>query len=316
MAKLHKAATALLLAAVMSLGGCSERGNSPTQEPENISLDNTSGNSSKSFESSTSDISDSVSEQQSSTERESDSQSSSDGSSDISVDTVPVEFTEEDKELHKILKTLEGINVFEGWLTAEMDDPYDDVQLETFDLFIADTHMSHTYYKIPDNFAINGRVIPHTYAGLRDIMLENLTERFTDDLLKIMMLAGKGSIKEKNSDGTFLIELLDDGEYINKGYYRFLEIDGAMYCSTSVGGKGLGNVYVEPETAKVISKNDDTIEFTYMAGWYYSDDMDNTKKIDASYYAEHAITGVLKYERGGWRRDWDKDDWRLSWFTD
>lgn len=306
MTKLHKTTTALFLAAALLLSGCAEQGNSPAQGTENTSSDSNLSDSTATSNS------DSTSTDPEVPTPESAPQNSSEVSSDVSADIVPVEFTEEDKELHELLKNLDGISEFGGWLTAGI---VDDTQLEKYDLVISETDMPTTYYKLPDDYSINGKIIPHTYAGMRDVMLEYLTERFTDDLLKTMMAVGKGSIKEQNPDGSLLITLLND-EHINKGFYKFFEIDGSMYRNSSVGGKGLGNTIIEPETAKVISKTDDTIEFTYLSSWIYFDNMDEIQRIDATNYSEHAITGVLKYERGGWKRDWDKDDWRLSWFAD
>lgn len=317
MTKLHKTTTSLFLAAALFLSGCAEQVNSPPQGAENTSSDSSlsdstvisNSDSTSTYSESSASFTDSES---SSALEESTPSNISEESSDASTDTVPVEFTEDDKDLHELLKTLEGINEFEGWLTGGI---FDDIQLEKYDLVISETAMPVTYYKLPDDYSINGKILPHTYDGIRDVMLEYLTERFTDDLLKTMMVVGKGSIKEQNPDGSLSITLLND-EHINKGFYKLLEIDGAMYCNSSVGGKGLGNTIIEPETAKVISKTDDTIEFTYLSSWIYFDNKDEIQRIDATNYSEHAIAGVLKYERGGWKRDWDKNDWRLSWFVD
>ncbi len=335
MTKLHKTTIAFLLAAALLMTGCAEHSNILAPDADtntNTSSDISDSNSSESTdnssessgssnnststksESSSSDTSDSVSESESSSETESNSDSISEESSDTSDYTIPIELTDEDKELQKNLKGLEdGAKAIHYWFTASIPRDNHGMPLITTLAFHfpeinnpgQDLYFRY-YYPIPDGYSEAGFVIPNTCDGIRKIMLEYFSERCTNSF---MNQVGTGRITE-NSDGTFTV-MLDDKE--KKWAPRFLEIDGIMYRDDCVGGKGIGFRTLEPDTAKIVSKTDDTIEFTYLStNWmYYDFDEDTYKKItDESQYTKTALTGFLKYERGGWRRDWDKDDLR------
>ncbi len=249
MTKLHKTATALLLTAAMLLTGCAERSNVPAPGSDtntNTSTDISDSNSSESTdnssessissdnstpttsESSSSDTSDSVSGSESSTE----SDSNSEVSSDISADTVPVEFTEEDRELQKILADLEGnLEAVSAWGTSS------GMTYNTAEHVFMITNVKHAnhYYPIPDNFLIGGMILPNTYEDMREMLLENFSEQFTDNYMKRM--AAKGSLKE-GANG--IPEVTIDAEDV--GALKYIDIDGTLYQDNSAGGKGLSSM--------------------------------------------------------------------------
>ncbi len=311
MIKLHKTTTALLLSAVILLGGCAEQRPDPMPGADtntNTSSDVSGGESSESTESTTSDIS---GKPKSSSENESNSDSSPEESSDTSVDTVPVEFTDEDRELQKILENLEkGTTALNSWFTGGA--PSDNGIALTKSLIFQFPEINHpnqdphyqNYYPIPDGYSEAGFIIPNTCDDIRENILEYFSERCTNSFMDEVK---NGSMTE-NPDGTFTVMLNDEEKEWNP---KFLEIDGKMYREDSLGGKGLAGIQaINPASAKIMSKTDDAIEFTYVtAYWYDTDEKGNPKYIDdVSLYEENAHIGVLKYERGGWRRDWDKDD--------
>lgn len=320
MNKLHKITTALLLLTAMLLTGCAKRGNTPASgvnTNSNTSPEVSDNYSSENTESSISEASNISSEPESG--RNSDS--SSEESSDTSVDTVPVEFTDEDKELQKILEDLEkGGSTIDGWFIcdrpivswAELDSEGNLVQcsqegvtVQEYEFFFPKMGVPATYYLMPDNYSENGMIFPQTYKEIKEIALEYYSERAVDNIMEYWV--GKGSMTEK-TDGTIEVTL---DENCSNDWYKLLEIDGKMYRASGDGGRGLGTTPINPFSAKIVSKTDDTIEFTYLTtNWlYYDFDEDTYKKItDESQYAKEVLTGVLKYERGGWRRDWDKDD--------
>ncbi len=338
MTKLHKTTIAFLLAAALLMTGCAEHSNILAPDADtntNTSSDISDSNSSESTdnssessgssnnststksESSSSDTSDSVSESESSTE----SDSNSEESSDTSDYTIPIELTDEDKELQGILEDLlKGENAICGWFIcdrpivswAEMDSEGNLVQfsqegvtVQEYEFFFPEMGVPATYYLMPDNYSENGMFFPQTYEEIKEIALEYYSERVVDNIMYYWI--GKGSMTEK-PDGTLEVTL---DENCSNDWYKLLEIDGKMYRLSGDGGRGLGFRALEPNTAKIVSKTDNAIEFTYLlTNWLYYDFDDGTYKeiTDESQYTKTALTGVLKYERGGWRRDWDKDD--------
>lgn len=311
MTKLHKTATALFLSTALLLSGCSERGNSPAKEPENTSSDGSSDISSSTTTDSecSTPKSESTSEPPSSTSENStdnpdstsDYNSSSEGSSDVNAEPVPVEFTEEDKELQKLLGELEFCcEAVELWFSNSV--PNGTPQDNGFIFRFSDNNKLSDgfYYAIPEKYSEGNLVIPNTYEDVRETIFKYFSE---DQAEKFMCRLAKGSFT-KNADGSFSVLLDDD---VEKGHIELIEIDKTMYRSSCLITKGFINS-IDWRTAKVVSRTDDIIEFSYITSdWYNLDEDDNPIYLnDVSQYEENAYTGVLKYERGGWRRDWDK----------
>ena len=313
MTKLHKTTTALLLTATLILSGCAEQRNSPAQGTES-----TSSGGSSDFSSTTTDSESSIPKGESTSEPPSspsenssdnsditsDPDRSSGGSSDVNSDPIPVEFTEEDLELQHMLEEIyKGESMIECWFrNAEplsdgitLPEPYicklyknDGTEFSSY----------HSFYLIPKDYSEGGGVIPNTCEGMKAIMMEYCSDSVTDVW---MTMVCKGNMTE-NSDGTFTI-ILDN----NNDYHEFIEIDGRMYRFSDVKVRSFLK-HIDCRTAKVVSRTDDTIEFSFITpDWYNLDEDDNPIYLnDVSQYEENAYTGVLKYERGGWRRDWDK----------
>ncbi len=310
MKKLHIMATAILISGVLLLGGCLEQGNSYTPGTDiDLSSDISESYVPDSTSSLTSSDSTGNSENSGST---SSMENLFEQSSDVSVKPVPVEFTEEDKELQKILEGLnEGTNAICAWFTrAEPNSDYNPIsKFFSFDPSFSDAYSepyTTLYYLIPDNYFEAGMIIPNTQDGMRKVMLEYLSE---DRVNACMEGVDKGSLIE-NSDGTFSV-ISEEGSL---SPVKFIEIDGVMYRNHALGGRGLGINGVISDTAKVTQRTDDTIEFTYLIENPLNYDNDgNPKYIDnVSLYYENVLEGALKFERGGWKRDFDKDEreWR------
>ncbi len=301
MTKLYKTTTALFLSAVILLGGCAERSTAPAPADTDIntSSDVTGGESSESTGSTTSDIS---GKPESSLENESNSDSSPEESSDVSVDAVPVEFNEEDRELQNILEDVErGCAAIDLWFSNSAPEGIPEDKGFTF-RFSGDNDLSDgLFYSIPKNYSEGELVIPDTYEKMMETILEYFSENRAGDFFRRL---AKGSMTEK-SDGIFSISLYNDN--MDKGHIELIEIDKTMYRSSSVITKGFVNP-IDIKTAKLTKKTNDTIEFTYLSNFGILDSFNPTYLSDVSLYEENAYIGVLKYERGGWRRDWDKDD--------
>lgn len=286
MTKSHMTAAALFLSAVLLLSGCAEQGSvldtnlagGSSSEPDKNSYSTSEINSGEN------------------------SENNPEESSNVSVAAVPVEFTEEDKELQDILEDLEkGRSIVNDWFVCAEPIDAECIQYQLF--FPESTVPDHdmTYFKIPVDYSENGMAFPHTYDGLREFILEYYSEQSADNLMKGVT---KGNML-KNPDGTFSVIL--DAKYKGHEGSKLLEIDGIMYR-----GSGLGVFYppagliIDCATAKVISKTDAAIEFTYLEGDFAQADLNKTYLNNVLLYEENAMIGVLKYERGGWKRDWDK----------
>ncbi len=336
MKKINKLMNFAFIIAICLLGGCAEQGNSYTPGSElgssltstaddvsDISSESSSlGNSSKST--SSTDISVSPSGTESSEEQ----------SSDVSAVPIPVEFSNEDRELQEILRNMEGIyDTVDFWFRH--DEPDDDTAKKYLFVFPEFKRSSYTdfmpmtyYYEIPNGYSENGMVIPQTYNDFKNLLLSFLSEQYleaTDQVIKGSMTeitgdsftelddqtSGRLSSMIENCDGAFFVTW----EKCWDSPVKFIGIDGKMYRHAFNWDRGIeGTWIVDVDTAKVISKTDDTIEFSYITdSWLQVDkngsivDKDEILN-DTELYEKNAIVGVLKYERGGWKRDWDKAD--------
>lgn len=314
MIRTRKTSTALLLSMALLLSGCAERQPAPDAETSTASDMSDDSSYSKPISSNSSlEISESSISLESS-ESTSDPESSSENSSESETEKIPVEFTEEDKEFQKMLLPIaEGCSEISNWfMSAEARDDngtpiYEGVTFlfpEIVDPSPLDRKVTDTYYRLPNNYLSNedSLPIPNTAQGIKNSMLEFFTERFINND-NGHLYADKGSMKE-NEDGTFSVILEDKNA---KWCPKFVEIDGIMYRAAGEGGKGI-ITSILPGSEKIVSKTDDTIEFTFLWGHWTQYDEDGTPLYldDIDQYNRYANTGVLKYERGGWRRDFDK----------
>ena len=224
---------------------------------------------------------------------------------------VPVEFTDEDLELQAILTELDrGLRFTHILLTTDRpfyigENGYIDISPK---IFIKNEGMDHSssYRIIPENYRLEGLPVPTTAEEMRALVMEYFTEDFADNFMNYHV--STGSMTE-NPDGTYSVTF---DENSNKGLCFFMELDGRLYWQGwSVGGKGMSAYNVLCRSAKVISRTEDTIEFSYLDDFMpYMDFVRENMQSwlsDVTRYEENAKIGVLKYERGGWRRDWNKN---------
>lgn len=218
--------------------------------------------------------------------------------SEVRIDPVPLEFTEDDREIQKILSELENpTDEIYFWMSGlnppEPTDPYK---------FILPGRDSYSiYYRIPENSRQRENSpfeIPTTLAGMKEIMLKYFSAERTEKFLKNF---GVFSAVE-NSDGSYTLTLDSSTEY-KKTSPIFVEVDGKLYRDD---GASTSSISIDSETAKVVRKTDSVIEFTYL--FYHYDDWEpNTKYRYEPLYSQYAKKGILKYEMGGWKLD----DWNL-----
>lgn len=289
--------TAFLLTGTILLGGCSKGGNgyAPGAEKDPSSV------------SSESSVSEVLSESRS-VNSSSGVESSSEQSSDVSAAPVPVEFTDEDRELQKLLGEM-GKNeyIIRSWFMGtypipksdDVTQPHDPVR---FKFSQNGLNGDHTYYQIPPDYSENGMLIPRTYDEMKELMLNNFSEGLTEKLMNSYF--GNGYITEV-SENVYSVILDTDASF----YPRFIETKGALYRSDGEGGIGFREIdWIEYDTVKITRKTDDTIVFSYLRDDWKIKEENKKCLTDERRYNECALTGRLKYERGGWKRDWDKAD--------
>lgn len=300
MKKLH-ITMIILLAVVMFLGGCSEKNNNsaPATDTSNSSVSSTD-----------------ISQPKNSTEDEFSSTESSVQSSTESipetvsepVTPVPVEFTDEDRELQEILSELaDPAAKIDCWTHLELGLPefiFNFPQLEvTYNLS----------YTIPDNYHLSEDsqlAFPSTCAEMEALMLKYFSKQQTKEYMRDIVpgIVTEEPVKGSNNaitvtfdDNTLSkLHIKDDfGEYFLTPL--FLELNGRMYRKAI---QGVNHLIISEDTAKVISRTDDTIEFSYIniPGFQYLDPWTTDYEYEP-FYSENALKGVLKYERGGWKLD-------------
>ncbi len=320
MTKSHKTSTALLLAAALLLSGCAEHDPASAPGAEiSTSSDSLIGNSSSEPVSADSSSSEAESSNSSENTERSESSKSTENSSEPGAEKIPVEFTEEDKEFQEMLKPIaEGCDRLNTWYSC--DAAYDSYQGGNL-LFesikfkfpeLVDPYSQKVieadYYQLPKDHkdAENALPIPNTYEDVKNTMLEYLTEQYVSESEYYGSNGcAKGTMSKNDGGGYNVILENKDFQFAPK----LLEIDGVMYRQSGVGGRDAFTGII-PSTAKIVSKTDDTVEFTYLWNhWSMCEDNGDPKYIDdVKLYDQCACTGVLKYERGGWRRDKDKAD--------
>lgn len=265
------------------------------------------------YDSESSDISsDSVDTGISSSEAESDS---SDSSSDLinssqgkpessgqsSDENGPVEFSEEDKEVQKILSDIvEPANEIYRWTYGpDIGSPSYQFRIPDFD-----ASMTFTYYPFSASDASEHLLErPDTYSELKELMLEYFSADRTEHLLYSFIVCSA----VENSDGTYTLKRAD-GVPIEMPPGLF-ELDGKLYQIETRGpGEIITYISIDLDTVKMRYRTDDQIEFFHLCNVF-----DNSETLnDMEIYSAVARCGILKYERGGWKLDsWDMNKGHL-----
>lgn len=341
MKKPHITATALLLTAALLLSGCTERNSAPASDPDTSTttenLDNNNSTTSESSSSSEIDHDDQNNEEDNidqfdysaldmaAISNEMDSwYESLLAEYDAYVDDlftgldevretgdVPVEYTDKDLELQAILMELDrGVRLMD--ILTTVDGPFYRGENGYMDIspkiFIQDEGESHrsAYSIIPDNYRLESLPVPTTAEEMRALVMEYFTKEIADNFMDFYV--AKGSLTE-NPDGTYSVTVDENGK---KPLRYFMELDGRLYWQGwAIGGRGFSMYSLLCRSAKVLSWTEDTIEFSYLddVNLYYDDfrDILQSELSDVTRYEENAKIGVLKYERGGWRRDYNKE---------
>ncbi len=220
---------------------------------------------------------------------------SSNDSSETSTFT-PIVFSDEDKELQKILLDLQvPTEEISSWYASAA------ISLQPTN-FIFPQFNSKTeglFVRIPDNFRANGDFspfeMPTTLSEMKEIILEYFSEQRAQRFVKDI---ARGTVTEE-TDGTYFVTFLDGVEQFSEGFFsQFLELDGRLYRRDGIKPTSIN---MDCETAKIISENDDTIEFCYLLNSYSF--QPNTEYKNEDLFYEYALKGTLKYERGGWKLD-------------
>lgn len=264
MTKLHKTATALLFTAALLMTGCTEHKPAPAQGTDINTLSDVSGGNS--------------------------SENSNSGNSESSSNKVNEGFTDGDRELQNILKDLQdGVSLIRIWFFSGAPtsaDGFPLTQEETFYFPQSEfPDQAYRYYSIPDGYSAEGdTVMPTTRDGMMEMMLGYFSESYVH---RHHYDIGTGA-KAKNPDGTISVKFDEPRETLPG---HFIEADGRLYRSSGEGGGATPTLICD--TARLTFKTDDTIHFEF-TGYDYG-----VESPDHAYRA----SGVLKYERGGWKVD-------------
>lgn len=290
----HISTLILLLSSTLLLGGCTE------QRVSNTTHDNSSSDISDSNSRQDESISNSISGTESSVSSVESSISEVENSYDIpdGVELVPVEYTDEDRELQKILYDLKEPT---EWIFSSIASPICGTEIKRYKFPELGSDVTMPFGNSGDYFFEEE---PATIAGAKKAMLRYFSERKTENYMRSFAVC---SVTE-DTDGTYIVKFEDGaeqfitapGEYLRP---RYLEIDGQLY---GFDGIKITSISIDYETAKIVSKTDDTIEFTYLEEPYWAD-LPHPEYRNEPLYSQHANRGILKYERGGWKLD----DWNL-----
>lgn len=293
MKTIHASAIIILCSLTLLLVGCTERGSS-SAPGAGIDSSLTSSENSVSDVLSESNISSTdISVSSSSTDisvNSSSRESASEQSSDVSASAIPVEFTDEDREVQKILSDLlEPADEIYSWMRAGRGTDY-------IVIFSDRDPEDYFYYGI-----FNGRTerfeLPKTCSEMEKLMLDYFSSDMTEYFMKRFAVYNA----VKNSDGTYTLERADGKPVLLPA--KFVEVNGQLYCDDGISVVG---ITINPVTVIVTSKTDDTIEFTYLDNDWTREVDDSTCLNDTALYSKYALNGTLKYERGGWKLDnWD-----------
>lgn len=286
MTKLRFSAAAVLLAAAMLFGGCSNQNTEPNSG-ENAGGASDIGNS-NSYDSA-GDLQNSGNDSETGSDNNGDSSDPSCFCYDLL--NIPSDFTDEDRELQEILRGLVGNAGEIDLLFIPLDNSEPNKTFRRIDKGLSSEsgQDDYNFYNIiPEVYVCpDGRFpVPQTRAGIEELLLKYYTEQMTEHYMRGV---NKGSAAE-NPDGTYSVEITE-----GSGLSPFLEIDGRMYRDLGTRDR---TAYVNCETAKVTRKTADTIEFTYL-GYLYTSDYVN--------YPHYSFNeqGAIKFENGMWKLDYE-----------
>lgn len=288
MKRLHITAAAFLLSAAVLLGGCTGQqvDNSTDINLSSKISENSGFAQSESLQNSTSNYESSVSEPENS--NGSDNNLETVSTPDYSHLNIPTEFTDEDRELQKILTDLvSGANEICRWFNSSVASERGDLYKFVFPESVF-PEIVNIYCPIPDNYITydgTSLVVPTTRAKMVDLIHKFISSEASEDWIEQVQTGKMTEI----SDGIFSVTGI--GVDFRP---HFIELNGRLYCFAGDSTKILP---INCKTAKVKSKTEDTISFTYL-GYSYVDDFINFPEY--SYNAD----GVLKLESDGWKLDY------------
>ena len=165
---------------------------------------------------------------------------------------IPIEFNNDYLFLQDILiqKAPSAIECAITLFRGISNDYSVDGALKLKDFIFAGGNVPCPYYCLADRF-------PQTVEEMEKYLKQFFTSEVTAQYMKNV---SRGTMTE-NADGTFNVEII-----AGENPTRFIELDEKMYCSESTAGSGLTDSYWN--TAKVTSRTDDTIVFTYIYAYY------------------------------------------------
>lgn len=277
----------LLLSAILFLGGCAEQQANNTADNSSSDILESNSRQDESISNSISRTESSISSVESIESNAESSVSEFGNSYDIpdGIELVPVEYTDEDRELQKILYDLEELA---EPIFIRTINPLCGTEINTYKFPDIGPDVTYTYGNSGDSFFGKSATI----AGAREAILEYFSEQKTENFMSGFAVC---SVTE-DTDGTYIVKF-EDGT--RRGLPRYLEIDGRLYGLDAIKITGIS---IDYETAKIVSKTDDTIEFTYLEEPYWALPPHPEYK-NEPLYSQHANRGILKYERGGWKLD-------------
>lgn len=245
------------------------------------SVSNVSSESSSIFSSSESASSTDISESVSS--------GSSSNISNTNNSGTPLSFTEDDKELQEILKGIldGGAREVQAWF---LEPPIVDTPvIQEFRFSNIQNQTVYGYHLIPENYRTDKVIAPITYAEMEEALGRFFPQQAVE---KYMSFVRKGTVTGE-ADGVIDVVINDE----NENYAPlFLEVNGRLY---QMDQWGTYNINIDCETARIIAKTDNVIEFTYLYELYNY--KENTEYKNEEKYPEYSrMTYILK-EDGVWK---------------
>lgn len=192
------------------------------------------------------------------------------------ITEYPTEFTAEDEELQDILNALSPGETIQYWFNSTGENRY--ALHFVFDGLEDDENLPAYYYKLPTGKFDGGKEsYPGSYSELQTLLLKYFTQKTAD---QFMQTADKGTVTSV-SDNIYHVKTekslisIDDIPHV-------IELDGEMYYMVT---QKSGAASTLRDSAQMISRTDDTINYSCL-----------------SLYIDYLpYTGILKYERGGWK---------------
>lgn len=188
------------------------------------------------------------------------------------IPVMPTEFTDDDKELHGILNELSAGKSIYTWF-------FHGVSLGPDLIFKFSNNTDNRMYVLLPKGEKNysGLEYPQMCEQVEELLLKYFTQETTDEFMKTV---GKGTMTQ-NSDGTYTVTTEIKEPPI------FIEIDGNMYLWDRPSGGPDIPIW---DTAQITEKTSESIKFTIVCAMY------------DQYYIKD---GLIKYERGGWKLNYD-----------